>query len=61
MNAVAVVERVVSVVIDELHPPVCITESVDSFAHLIAMHDQARISGDHVTRQYATAMLKISQ
>jgi len=43
---------------DKLHPPVTISESVDSFARLIAMRDQARISGDHVTEQYATAMLQ---
>jgi hypothetical protein len=58
MDAASVVERVVTVVMDKLHPPVSITKSVDSFAHLIAMHDQARISGDHVTEQYATAMLQ---
>jgi hypothetical protein len=58
IDAVAVVERVVTVVMDKLHPPVIISESVDSFARLIAMHDQARISGDHITEQYASAMLK---
>ena len=58
LDAVAVVERVVTVVMDKLHPPVTISESVDSFARLIAMRDQARISGDHVTEQYASAMLK---
>ncbi len=58
MDAVAVVERVVTVVMEKLHPPVTISESVDSFARLIAMRDQARISGDHVTEQYATAMLQ---
>ena len=58
LDAVTVVERVVTVVMDKLHPPVTISESIDSFARLIAMRDQARISGDHVTEQYASAMLK---
>ncbi len=54
----AVVERVVTVVMKNLHPPVIITEIVDSFAHLTSMCDQARISGDHVTEQYASVMLQ---
>ncbi len=58
LDAVATVERVITVVMDKLHPPVSISDSVDSFTHLIAMHDQARISGDRVTERYATAMLQ---
>jgi hypothetical protein len=54
---VAAVERVVMVVMDKLHPPVSIAENVESFAKLVAMRDQARISGDHI-EQYATAILQ---
>jgi hypothetical protein len=58
LDAVTVVERVITAVMDKLHPPVSIAENVDSFARLIAMHDQARISGDQVIEQYANAILQ---
>ncbi len=58
MDTVAVVERVVTVVMDKLHPPVSITENLDNFAHLVTMRDQARVSGDQVIEHYANAMLQ---
>ena len=58
VDAVTVVERVVTAVMDKLHPPVSVSENVESFARLVAMRDQARISGDVVIEQYANAMLQ---
>jgi hypothetical protein len=58
LDAVTVVERVVTAVMDKLHPPVSISENVESFACLVAMRDQARISGDQVIEQYANTMLQ---
>ncbi len=58
MDTVAVVERVVIVVMDKLHPPVSNTENVDNFARLVAMCNQARVSGNQVIEQYANVILQ---
>jgi hypothetical protein len=40
---------------DKLHPLLSIAEKDDSFARLVAMPDQATVSGDQVIEQYTNA------